>query len=133
MLGSIKIPSDMSNIYRAENFVDKIADEFDIGDELYGNISVCIVEAVSNAIQHGNKLDVTKIVTLAYRLVDNVLEFEINDQGEGFIMDSVPDPTLPENIENFKGRGVFLITHLSDKVEFDNNGSTVKLFFNIKK
>ena len=132
MRGSIKIPSDMSNIYRAENFVDKIAEDLNIGDELYGNISVCIVEAVSNAIQHGNKLDVTKIVALEYNYTDKILEFIIEDEGEGFIMDSVPDPTLPENIENIKGRGIFLITHLSDNVEFDRNGAKVSLTFNVK-
>ena len=133
MRGSIKIPSDMSNTYRAENFVDKIAEDLNIGDEMYGNISVCIVEAVSNAIQHGNESDVTKIVTLEYIYENKVLEFVVKDEGEGFIMESVPDPTLPENIENFKGRGIFLITHLSDKVEFNNNGSKVTLKFNVNK
>lgn len=130
MQGSIKIPSDMSNLFRAEQLVDKIAKGLDIKDELYGNISVCIVEAVSNAIQHGNNYDVTKIVLLNYEYSDGVLKFIIEDAGTGFDLDNVPDPTLPENVENIKGRGIFLITHLSDKISFDNRGSKLSISFN---
>ena len=54
MHGSVKIPSDMSNLFRAENLIDDLAEKLNFGDELYGNISVSIIEAVSNAILHGN-------------------------------------------------------------------------------
>ena len=130
MQGSIKIPSDMSNLYRAEQLVDKIAEGLDIRDELYGNISVCIVEAVSNAIQHGNNYDVTKIVLLKYEYSEGVLKFVVEDEGVGFNLNTVPDPTLPENVENIKGRGIFLIKHLSDKINFDNQGSKLSISFN---
>lgn len=131
MQGTIKIPSDMSNLFRAEQLVDKIAEGLYIKDDLYGNISVCIVEAISNAIQHGNNYDVTKIVLLNYEYSEGVLKFVIEDEGPGFDMDTVPDPTLPENVENIKGRGIFLITHLSDKVDFDNQGSKISISFNL--
>jgi serine/threonine-protein kinase RsbW len=131
MNGSIKIPSDMSNIYRAENFIDKIAEKYNFGDELIGEISVSVIEAVSNAIQHGNKNDITKIVLLEYVKDDNKIVFSIQDEGDGFDLKAVADPTLPENIENIKGRGLFLINHLADKVIFENNGSVIKIEFNI--
>jgi serine/threonine-protein kinase RsbW len=131
MKSSIKIPSDMSNIYRAENFIDKIAEKFNFGDELIGEISVSIIESVSNAIQHGNKNDITKIVLLEYEVIDDRIRFTISDEGEGFDLNRVADPTLPENIENIKGRGLFLINHLADKVMFEKNGSVIKIEFNI--
>jgi len=131
MKGSIKIPSDMTNLFRAEQLIDTIAEDLKIGDELYGNISVCVVEAVSNAIQHGNKFDVTKIVILNYEYTESDLTFVIEDEGKGFNMESVPDPTLPENVENIKGRGIFLITHLSDKIEFDKMGAKITISFNL--
>lgn len=132
MNGSIKIPSDMSNVYRVEKLIDTIAEELYIGDDLYGNISVCLVEAVSNSIQHGNKFDVTKIVLLSYSVTNDSLNFVISDEGMGFDMESVPDPTLPENVENIKGRGIFLITHLSDKIEFEERGSKINISFSLK-
>jgi serine/threonine-protein kinase RsbW len=131
MNSSIKIPSDMSNIFRAENFIDKLSGKLKLGDELIGNISVSVIEAVSNAIQHGNKNDITKIVHLEYEVKDGLLIFRIRDEGEGFNMENVPDPTLPENIENIKGRGLFLIKHLADNVYFERNGATIKIEFKI--
>lgn len=131
MSSSIKIPSDMSNIYRAENFIEKLAEKYKFGDELIGEISVSVIEAVSNAIQHGNKNDITKIVLLEYYIKEDKLTVKISDEGDGFDIKSVADPTLPENIENIKGRGLFLISHLADKVIFENNGSVIKIEFNI--
>jgi len=132
MEGSVKIPSDMSNIYRAEQLVDNISEKLNIGDEQYGNVLVCIVEAVSNAIQHGNKNDVTKIVLLSYKYADGKLVFTVEDEGPGFDLDKVPDPTLPENVENIKGRGVFLIRHLSDELKFENRGAKLNITFYVQ-
>ncbi len=131
MEGAVKIPSDMTNIYRAERLVDSISEKLNIGDEQYGNILVCIVEAVSNAIQHGNQNDVTKIVYLSYSYNKGKLSFIVEDEGQGFDLDKVPDPTLPENVENIKGRGIFLIRHLSDEIKFENKGSKLYITFYI--
>ena len=121
----------MSNIYRAENLIDDLLAKIDITDEAYGNISVCVIEAVSNAIIHGNKNDVTKIVLLSYKYDNDMLVFTIADEGSGFDLEKVPDPTLPENLENFKGRGVFLINHLADDIDYSSNGAMLTITFNI--
>ena len=131
MNGSVKIPSDLSNLFRAENLIDYLSEQLKFGDELYGNISVCIIEAVSNAILHGNANDVTKIVYLDYKVEDDKLIFTITDHGNGFDLDSIPDPTLPENLENIKGRGIFLIRHLADMVTFEDKGSKLIVHFNL--
>jgi len=131
MTGAIKIPSDLSNIFRVENLIERLSEMLNFGDELFGNVSVCVVEAVSNAIQHGNGNDVTKLVVLDYRLKSNILIFTVSDEGSGFDLDNVPDPTLPENIENYKGRGLFLIRNLADKVTFEKKGSRINIYFNL--
>ena len=131
MHGSVKIPSDMSNLFRAENLIDDLAEKLNFGDVVYGNISVSIIEAVSNAIQHGNQNDVTKLVLLDYKVIDDQLVFTISDEGNGFDLDTVPDPTLPENLENIKGRGIFLIRNLADKVSFEERGAIIIIYFNL--
>ncbi len=131
MHGSVKIPSDMSNLFRAENLIDDLAEKLNFGDELYGNISVSIIEAVSNAILHGNQNDVTKIVLLDYKVIKEQLVFTISDEGNGFDLNTVPDPTLPENLENIKGRGIFLIRNLADKVTFEDRGAIIIIYFNL--
>ena len=56
--------------------------------------------------------------------------FKIIDQGSGFNYDDIPDPTHPDNLEKPDGRGIFIIRNLSDKVEFNESGSEVKISFN---
>ena len=59
----------------------------------------------------------------------------MEDEGEGFNPDSLPDPTLEENLLREGGRGVYLINHLMDEVRYEKNGRKVimKKYFNNKK
>ncbi|MBN2519923.1 MAG: ATP-binding protein [Bacteroidales bacterium] len=123
--------SDIKNINLVEKLIDDISTNYDIHSDVYGKILLGVVEGVNNAIVHGNKLDREKDVVLEYSITDDNIEFIIYDQGQGFDYDKVPDPTKPENIEKSHGRGIFLMNHLADEIEFENNGSTVKLIFNI--
>ncbi len=59
------------------------------------------------------------------------MRVRVKDEGKGFDPNSLPDPTAPENIENIGGRGVFLMTHLSDSIEFEDDGRQVEMTFNI--
>lgn len=125
----IQIPSLVENIRVVESFIDNSKDTFQIEDDIYGNIMVAVTEAVNNAIRHGNKFDKDKNVLLSLYVEQDRIKFEVEDQGNGFDYDNLLDPTAPENLENPGGRGIFLIRHLADEVEFSNDGRTVLLTF----
>lgn len=125
----IEIASQAENIVEVENFVDQLRDKMEISDELYGNILISLTEAVNNAIIHGNQLDKTKLVLLQCKKEGHVLSFTVNDQGEGFDYNNLPDPTDPANIEKLTGRGVFLMKQLSDQLIFSKGGTEVELQF----
>jgi serine/threonine-protein kinase RsbW len=125
----IVIPSITENIRIIESFIDNAKEKFNLDDDIYGNIMIAVTESVNNAIMHGNKNDRTKSVTLSLSLNDNIINFKIMDEGRGFDFQNLPDPTSPENIDKPSGRGVFLMKHLSDEVNFSNNGSMVELSF----
>lgn len=125
----ISFPSVSDNIGLVEKLINEICSAHQVAEDHYGNILVAVTEAVNNAIQHGNKLDPGKKVQLSFSSGDNMLSFDVSDQGDGFNFSSLPDPTNPENIEKPNGRGVFLMRHLADKVEFLNDGRTVHLEF----
>lgn len=131
MKKEITFASKIDNIAQVEALLEEIALKYSIGDEIYGNILVAILEAVNNAILHGNMFDPSKSVTLEFDIKDQHFYFKITDQGEGFDYNTIPDPTMAENIENPHGRGVFLMRHLADSVTYSNNGSSVELLFNI--
>ncbi len=125
----IVIPSITENIRIIESFIDNAKEKFNLNDDIYGNIMIAVTESVNNAIMHGNKNDKTKNVTLSLSLNENVINFMIKDEGVGFDYQTLPDPTSPENLDKPSGRGIFLMKHLSDEVNFNNNGSMVELSF----
>ncbi len=127
----IVIESDTKNISLVEKLIDDISNQYNIHADVYGKLLLAIVEGVNNAIVHGNKLDISKKVQVEYLINDTTVQFTIIDEGKGFNFNDIPDPTLPENIEKTHGRGIFLMNHLADKIEFENNGSKVILSFNL--
>jgi len=123
------IKSKTENLQLVEKFVDNFSAIYDIDEELYGNLLIAALEATNNAITHGNKLEESKTVELALVMEDEKILLTVKDEGSGFDYKNLPDPTAPENIENMSGRGVFLMSKLSDKIDFENSGSTVKMTF----
>jgi len=125
----IEIPSIDENIRIIESFIDNAKEKFNLDDEIYGNIMIAVTESVNNAIKHGNKQNKSKNVSISLSLNENILMFRIEDQGLGFDFNNLPDPTSPENLNKPSGRGIFLMKHLSDEVNFHNDGRVVELCF----
>ncbi|MFZ6010763.1 MAG: ATP-binding protein [Bacteroidota bacterium] len=126
---SIQVPSITENIRMIESFIDNAKERFHLDDDIYGNIMIAVTEAVNNAIKHGNANDRGKNVLLSLSLEESMIKFIVKDEGTGFNYDKLPDPTAPENLEKPGGRGIFLMKHLSDEVEFKENGRVVELSF----
>lgn len=131
MKNKIQFSSKIENISIVERLIDDITQQNQIKSEIYGNMLVSIVEAVNNAIIHGNKLDESKSVCVEYEINDHLFTFSVKDEGEGFDYKNLPDPTAPENIEKPHGRGLFLISHLVDELHFEDNGSKLCVKINI--
>lgn len=125
----ISIPSLIDNIKIIESFIDNARDRFEINDDIYGNIMISVTECISNAIIHGNSSDKNKLVHLELKAENDKLSFVIEDEGKGFEMENLPDPTAPENLDKPGGRGIFLIKHLSDEVKFEDHGKKTILSF----
>jgi serine/threonine-protein kinase RsbW len=126
---SITINSDIEKLRVVETLVDTLSKKLGIPDEVYGKILISTVEAVNNAILHGNKGDVKKLVTVNFTADGNIFDVTVTDQGEGFKYDTLPDPTDPANIENLHGRGVFIMRSLADMIEYNEAGNEVKMSF----
>ena len=94
-------------------------------------IFYCRYRSCKQRIHHGNQKDATKNIQIQYKAEKNKLRFFIIDDGNGFDYNSLPNPTLPENIEKTSGRGIFLMQHLADSVVFHENGKKVELCFNV--
>lgn len=126
---SISINSDIEKLRIVEALVDTLSKKLGISDEVYGKILISTVEAVNNAILHGNKGIVAKMVTVDFKADGNWFEVAVSDEGDGFAYDSLPDPTDPANIENLHGRGVFIMRSLADVIEYNDTGNQVTMKF----
>jgi serine/threonine-protein kinase RsbW len=130
MKTSFTIDSKSESIQIVEKHIDEICKEISINEDFYGNILIAVTEAVNNAIHHGNKSNPAKSVKIDVEKTEDQLLFKVEDDGDGFDFDNLPDPTDPANIEKPHGRGVFLMKNLADEVEFEDSGKTAILKFN---
>lgn len=129
LIRTLKLPSNVESISSIENLIDEISIELALNDDLYGNVLISVTEAVNNAIQHGNKYQNELLVTALVLDQSDAFCFSVSDEGSGFDFSNLPDPTAPQNILNEHGRGVFLMRHLADEVEFEEGGKKVTLYF----
>jgi serine/threonine-protein kinase RsbW len=84
-------------------------------------VSVAIRECVINAIKHGNRNDVGKMVHVEFISSTDPehggLTVAVRDEGEGFEPEEVADPLAPENMLKSSGRGIFLIRNFMDDLQ----------------
>jgi len=125
----LKLKSSPCQIKHIEDFVKGLMCRCQLRQEVYDNILISLTEAVNNAIIHGNKADIEKYVSIDCMEKKRKVVIRISDEGTGFNPSSVKDPTLPENIEDFGGRGVFIMRQLADHLVFLNEGRTVEMHF----
>ena len=127
----ISLASESKSLLVLEEWINKLCDLYQISVEQYGNVLIAITEAVNNAIIHGNKNVANKKTDIEYNIENQTITFTVFDEGNGFDFNDLPDPTSPENIEKPQGRGIFLMNHLADEVNFIENGNVVQLKFTI--
>ena len=125
------IQSKIENVSLVENLIDEVAIELSIISDLYGNVLISTIEAVTNAIVHGNDNNPEKNVSIEVIKDEKKLTIIVEDEGNGFDLNLVPDPTKRDYIEKPVGRGIFLMRNLTDDLEFEKNGAIVKLIFNM--
>lgn len=124
---TITIPSSTEFVGPIIKFFDAIFVEKDIKEPMTTNVTTSVIEAIGNAINHGNKGDLHKKIDILIRLQHTKLIVEVQDQGEGFDDTSLPDPLDPNNLLNLSGRGIFFMKSLMDRVQFRFNGHGAKV------
>jgi serine/threonine-protein kinase RsbW len=91
------------------------------------HLFVALDEAFVNAVKHGNKNDPTKLVRVGAELSPKEACFTVEDEGEGFDVQTIPDPRDPANLFKSSGRGVLLMYNIMDEVEYNAQGNRVKM------
>ena len=124
----LRVPSDLSFVAEA---VELVATHTPSGilspRRVQFNLRTVLAEALANAITYGNREDPTKKVEVRVEARSDYIRVTVTDSGEGFDPSGVPDPTAPAGLEREDGRGLFVIRHLVDAVDFNAKGNAVCL------
>jgi serine/threonine-protein kinase RsbW len=121
------IKSDTSELNNVEVFVKELFTENNIPEKYFNKVFLCVSEAVVNSIQHGNKNDCNKEVSIFADCESATISVEIKDEGDGFYLEEVADPTSQENIKKETGRGLHIIKSLSEQIEYNRNSIQFKI------
>lgn len=98
-------------------------------EDLAYRVVLLATEAVTNAIEHGNKFDPQKQIFFKIDVRKASIELVIEDQGEGFNPEDREDPTAAQNLLREGGRGIHFMESMADEVEFTKGGRKVYLRF----
>jgi len=102
----------------------QLADHAWSTSEIFG-MQMAVEESLSNAYRHGNKNGELGDVEIRWKITPEEFSIEIKDHGEGFSVDTVPNPVATENLEALSGRGLLLMRNYMDVVDFLDGGRRV--------
>jgi serine/threonine-protein kinase RsbW len=91
------------------------------------DVEIALREALANAIIHGNHENPRKHVHVRCRCKPDEVSIAVKDEGRGFDINKVADPTAPENTGSVHGRGIYLMKALMDEVHFEEGGVVVHM------
>ena len=121
------LPSEVAAI---SPFVDRLMVLFrkcGCASQAESDVEIALREALANAIIHGNHENPRKHVHVRCRCNPDELSIAVKDEGRGFEIDKIADPTVPESIGSVHGRGIYLMKALMDEVRFEEGGVVVQM------
>lgn len=125
------LSSTFGEIEQIEPFVKELQQWIRFSDDNFARVMLTLSEAVTNAVEHGNKNDPQKKVHISATHEARTLKIDVRDEGEGFDPDEVPDPLKEENLLKEEGRGVYLIQQYADNIEYSEGGTCVTMYFRL--
>ena len=122
-----EVPSTLSVMHVVLEYLMKRVETVGVVKSEQSNLFVALDEAFVNAVKHGNKYDTTKLVRITTEVSKDEARFTIEDEGEGFDVNSIPDPLDPENLFKTSGRGVLFIYNIMDEVVYNERGNRLTM------
>ena len=129
MYKKIRIESRVANLRVVENAIDETTATIGISRIIMEKFWFLLWKLLIMQFYMEINLILRKLLILKLTLKVMSLNIKVTDEGPGFRPEKVPDPTTPENIEELNGRGIYLMSHLADKIEYSKKGNSVTMTF----
>jgi len=117
---SVRIPSLLDLLSVLDALATSLCERMQFDADATSQVTMSVIEAGTNAIQHGHHRDPSLMVDIRFTLHRDRLEIDVYDQGKGFEVERVHDDvTSPEHIFDARGRGIFIMRACMDSVTFE--------------
>ncbi len=127
---SVRIPSRLELLGVLDRVTDSVCERMEFDEDTRMRVTMSVVEAGTNAIQHGHRRDAAKPVDIDFHVLPDALEIIVHDSGPGFDLESINgNVTSPEHLLDVRGRGIYIMRECMDAVEysFSSTGTTCRL------
>jgi CheY-like chemotaxis protein len=122
-----ELPSDLTLMNGVLHYLHERVVQLGLINPERSNLFIALDEAFVNAVKHGNRNDPHKIVRITADLSAKEARFTVEDEGEGFSLNEIPDPLDPANLFKSSGRGVLLIYNIMDEVRYNERGNRLTM------
>lgn len=112
----VTLESTLESVDRAEELALEFARSAGFLEDDQQKIGMAVREGMVNAVYHGNQYDPQKKAGLRLEMIGSMMVVTVTDQGQGFDLDSIPDPLTEQNLLKASGRGIFLIRSFMDEL-----------------
>jgi serine/threonine-protein kinase RsbW len=117
---SLRIPSRLDLLSVLDHVAISLCERMEMPSEESSKVTMSVIEAGTNAIQHGHNRDASKFVDVAFTVYPDRLEITVHDAGPGFDLDALKgDVTTPEHLFDLRGRGIYIMRECMDSVDFE--------------
>lgn len=113
----LTVPSRLEALEAVQNLITEAAREYHLSEDFAYWMELTICESMINAIRHGNQCDPAKKAHLKISMIGPQIEIIVEDQGHGFNLNDLADPTETKNILKPSGRGILIIRSFMDQVD----------------
>jgi serine/threonine-protein kinase RsbW len=113
------LASTLESVDAGEEIAVGVAQQAGFDEDDLIRIGMSVRESMVNAVVHGNRYSAHKTVRMRVDRDARRLTVRIADQGEGFDVESLPDPLAPDNLLRTSGRGIFLIRSFMDEFHIE--------------
>lgn len=121
----IELPSTERDVAEAVRRFSAFVNRLQIDSATEFSLQVAFHEALSNAVEHGNKADPSKCVVAECIASDSMLRIQVTDEGDGFNPQVAAE--LASDPFRDRGRGLFLIRSLMDEVTYNERGNAISM------
>jgi serine/threonine-protein kinase RsbW len=119
----IQIPCRLDLLNVVDKVVEGVTEQMGFEDLDRDAIAISVVEASTNAIQHGGEESAGATFEMTFLLHEDRLEVRVHDHGTGFTPDLSGEPSPPDLLST-RGRGIYIMRSMMDDVSFDFSDGT---------